>query len=122
MQQSSRRMDIPGIEAVCRQLAAEQDQDGFSWGELCLEDGDGAPIRVLSPTHDPEGFKTYFDDYIYQVWQYIASNGINPAWKVSKPTSTITSTKSGSTSRATAFSSIRKMATGWFHATSKVRP
>ena len=60
-------MDFPGVEAVCKQLAAEQEKDGFPWGELCLEDGDGAPIRVLSPTHDQEGFKAYFDDYIDKV-------------------------------------------------------
>jgi len=65
-----------GLEAVCRQLAAEQAKDGFPWGELCLDDGNGAPIRVLSPTHDSNGFKAYFDDYIDTVWQRIASNGI----------------------------------------------
>ena len=65
-----------GVKEVCRQLAAEQEQDGFPWSELCLEDGDGSPIRVISPQHDPNGFKNYFDGYIDQVWQYITSNGI----------------------------------------------
>ena len=65
-----------GVNELCRQLAAEQAQDGFPWGKLCLEDGNGAPVRVLSPNHDPNGFKTYFDDYIDKVWQHITSNGI----------------------------------------------
>ena len=65
-----------GVEEVCRQLAAEQQKDGFPWGKLCLEDGNGAPIRVLSPQHDLEGFKTYFNGYIDQVWQHITGNGI----------------------------------------------
>lgn len=63
-----------GAEEVCRQSAAEQERDGFPWGELCLRNG--APIRVLSTQHDPDGFKTYFDNYIDQVWQHITSNGI----------------------------------------------
>ena len=75
-QQNGRRMDFPGVEAVCKQLAAEQEKDGFPWGQLCLEDGDGAPIRVLGPQHDSEGFKTYFGGYIDKVWQHVASNGI----------------------------------------------
>jgi len=75
-QPNSRRMDFSGLEAVCRQLAAEQAKDGFPWGELCLDDGNGAPIRVLSPTHDQDEFKAYFDDYIDKVWQRIASNAI----------------------------------------------
>jgi hypothetical protein len=65
-----------GVKEVCRQLAAEQKKDGFPWGELCMENGNGAPIRVLSPQHNPDGFKTYFDSYIDQVWEHIASNGI----------------------------------------------
>jgi hypothetical protein len=65
-----------GVNEVCGQLAAEQEKDGYPWGELCLKDNNGNPIRVLSPQHNPEGFKTYFDDYINKVWQYIASNGI----------------------------------------------
>jgi hypothetical protein len=65
-----------GLKEVCRQLAAEQKKDGFPWGELCMENGNGAPIRVLSPQHNPDGFKTYFDSYIDQVWEHIASNGI----------------------------------------------
>jgi hypothetical protein len=31
---------------------------------------------VLSPQHNPDDFKTYFDSYIDQVWEHIASNGI----------------------------------------------
>jgi len=65
-----------GVGEVCRQLAAEQEEDGYPWGELCLKDDNEAPIRVLSPQHNPDGFKTYFDDYINQVWQYIANSGI----------------------------------------------
>lgn len=65
-----------GINEVCGQLKAEQQQDGFPWGELCLEDDNSAPIRVISPHHHPDGFKTYFDDYIDKVWQHITSNGI----------------------------------------------
>jgi hypothetical protein len=65
-----------GVQEVCGQLAAEQAKDGYPWGDLCLKDNNDNPIRVLSPQHNPEGFKNYFDDYIDQVWQYIASNGI----------------------------------------------
>ena len=65
-----------GVQEICRQLAGEQQKDGFPWGELCLDDGNGSPIRVLSPQHNPEGFKDYFDGYIDQVWQYIAGNGV----------------------------------------------
>lgn len=65
-----------GVEDVCGQLADEQNNDGYPWGELCLKDNNGRPVRVLSPMHNPDGFKAYFDDYIGQVWQYITSNGI----------------------------------------------
>ena len=65
-----------GVSEVCRQLAAEQQKDGFPWRGLCLEDGKGAPIRVLSPSHNPDGFKTYFDSYIDQVWHHITGNVI----------------------------------------------
>lgn len=65
-----------GVSEVCRQLAREQQRDRFPWGELCLDDGNNAPIRVLSPQHHPDGFKAYFDHYIDQVWQFITGNGI----------------------------------------------
>lgn len=65
-----------GVGEVCRQLADEQQKDGFPWSKLCLDDGSGAPIRVLSPQHNPDGFNTYFDSYIDQVWEHIASDGI----------------------------------------------
>lgn len=65
-----------GISETCRQLEVEQKNDGYPWGDLCLKDDDGNPIRIVSPQHIPEGFSTYFDDYIEQVWRYIASNGI----------------------------------------------
>jgi hypothetical protein len=60
---------VLGVKEVCRQLGAEQQED-------VLEDGNGAPIRVLSPQHNPDGFKAYCDGYIDQVWQHITTNGI----------------------------------------------
>jgi hypothetical protein len=65
-----------GVAEVCGQLADEQKKDGYPWGDLCLKDDDGKPIRVVSPQHSPDGFSDYFDNYIDQVWSYIASNGI----------------------------------------------
>ena len=67
---------LPGnvVKDVCRQSAAEQERVGFPWGELCLSNG--APIRVLSPQHDPDDFEPYFDNYIDQVRQHITTNGI----------------------------------------------
>lgn len=65
-----------GMAEVCRRLQGEQQNDGYPWGDLCLKDDDGKPVRIVSPQHSPQGFSTYFDEYIEQVWQYIASNGI----------------------------------------------
>jgi hypothetical protein len=65
-----------GVAEVCRQLEDEQKNDGYPWGDLCLKDDNGRPIRVISPQHNQDGFSGYFDDYIDQVWSYIAGNGI----------------------------------------------
>lgn len=65
-----------GVAEICRQLADEQKKDGYPWGKLCLKDDNGNPIRVVSPQHDPDSFDGYFDDYIDQVWQFIAKNGM----------------------------------------------
>jgi hypothetical protein len=33
-------------------------------------------MRVLSPTHDQESFKTYFDNYIDKVWPVVEISSI----------------------------------------------
>ena len=65
-----------GVKQVCDLLKDEEKQDGYPWSALCLGDGNGEPLRVLSPEHRPSGFTSYFDNYINQVWSRFGDDGI----------------------------------------------
>lgn len=65
-----------GIETICNKLKKEKYSDGYPWSDLCINDDNGSPLRVLSPQHNPSGFADYFDKYIDQVWAQLANGGI----------------------------------------------
>lgn len=65
-----------GISKLCQKLKEEEDKDKYPWSELCINDENGHPFRVLSPQHKADSFEDYYDEYIDQVWQSLAKTGI----------------------------------------------
>lgn len=74
-----------GVEAgsvgtVCSAMQSQTAADGRPWGSLCIAGSDGSPVRALSPTKytdlDSDGFATYWDDYVNQVWAKYTSEAL----------------------------------------------
>ena len=65
------------IASICNDLATQSKQDGQPWGDLCIQDSSGKPLRVIAPgdyiSVNSDAFSGYFDDYIEQVWWQYAS-------------------------------------------------
>jgi hypothetical protein len=69
----------PGaVSAVCNSLKAQGAADGQAWGDLCVTDSSGNPIRVLAPfdyvSLSNGAFSNYWTNYVNQVWSYYTTN------------------------------------------------
>ena len=66
------------VSSVCAALVAQTAIDGQPWNELCFENSDGTPLRVIAPgdyiSIDASAFEDYFTSYIEQVWTYYTTN------------------------------------------------
>ena len=59
-------------EEVCAKLRAQMLADGQPWDLLCVRDGRGRLIRIISPqmliSLNESAFEAYFDEYVDAVW------------------------------------------------------
>ena len=64
------------VTAICSELKAQGRKDGQPWGDLCMVNKAGKPLRVLAPSNyvasKPTAFKNYWTQYIDQVWTQYA--------------------------------------------------
>ena len=74
-------MTPDGLAHVSEGLTQQQQHDGKDWDKLITHHKDGGPLRVLSlnqaVTANPALFHGYYDQYIEEVWQHLASNPIH---------------------------------------------
>ncbi|KFH44846.1 Glucan endo-1,3-beta-glucosidase-like protein [Hapsidospora chrysogenum ATCC 11550] len=65
------------VAVICDALRRQEAADGRPWSALCMAGADGKPVRALSPTGysdiNPDGFRTYWDDYANRVWAKYAN-------------------------------------------------
>ncbi|WP_347239627.1 beta-1,3-glucanase family protein [Streptomyces sp. L2] len=71
--QSVSPLPTGALAAIASGLRAQHAADGAPWERLVVTDASGAVLRVMSPTHSPVGFGTYWDDYLNRVWSHFAS-------------------------------------------------
>lgn len=76
--QSAPGVSSNAVASVCSALQAQGASDGQPWGELCVTDSSGNPIRVLAPydyiSLSNSAFSSYWTSYIDQVWSYYTDN------------------------------------------------
>ncbi|KAK5728759.1 hypothetical protein LTR15_001898 [Elasticomyces elasticus] len=76
--QSARGLQPNAVADICSLLEAQSAQDGQPWGDLCLVDSSGNPLRVIAPSDyvasHPEAFSNYFTEYIDEVWTHYTTN------------------------------------------------
>lgn len=57
---------------ICDDLRRQGARDGRPWGKMCIANGAGAAVRVLSPRDytviDPHSFADYWDSYVNDVF------------------------------------------------------
>ncbi|KAG5982170.1 hypothetical protein E4U43_006479 [Claviceps pusilla] len=67
------------VQSICDSLRRPS-ADGRNWEALCIADGAGRPIRVISPNiyavMDPEDFKDYWQGYVDEVWQHFSNRNL----------------------------------------------
>lgn len=60
------------MKTICDEIRQQGSKDGRPWGRMCIADGSGNAVRVLSPNDytvlDPNGFANYWSGYVDQVW------------------------------------------------------
>jgi len=65
-------MKANGLDQVCQGLKDQSAKDGRRWGSLVVKSKDGHNLRALSPNSgillNPSWFKTYWNNYINEVW------------------------------------------------------
>ena len=64
------------LGSIASGLIAQHAADGAPWDQLVATDGSGNTLRVLSPTHSPTGFGSYWNSYVNNVWNHYASTGL----------------------------------------------
>lgn len=70
--QTAEGLSADAVSTICADLKAQGAKDGMPWGDLCMADSAGNPLRVIAPNlyvaSNPSAFQTYWDEYIDQVW------------------------------------------------------
>ncbi|KAJ3499694.1 hypothetical protein NLG97_g155 [Lecanicillium saksenae] len=60
------------MKTICDEIRQQGSKDGRPWGKMCISNGSGAAVRVLSPNDytvlDSNGFANYWNNYVNQVW------------------------------------------------------
>lgn len=65
------------VQQVCDRLRAQGGRSARRWAELCVTDGNGVPLRVISPavliSQQPDAFSAFFSRYVDRVWERFAT-------------------------------------------------
>ncbi|QIW95795.1 hypothetical protein AMS68_001313 [Peltaster fructicola] len=76
-QQTAKGLQPDSVSAICGLLKTQGSKDGQPWGSLCANDGNGKPLRILSPGNyisiNKDAYSTYWKSYVDQVWQKYTS-------------------------------------------------
>lgn len=66
------------VASICSALKAQGVKDRQPWGDLCMADSLGTPLRVIAPSDyvasNPTAFSNYWTEYIEEVWSHYTSN------------------------------------------------
>lgn len=75
--QVTKGLDSSAVSAICNGLVDQSNKDGRAWSSMCIANGSGQPIRVLSPNDyaviNPSDFENYWQGYVDQVWSQYGS-------------------------------------------------
>lgn len=86
--QTSNGLTANAVETICNDLYVQSLKDGQPWDKLCQKSTTGAPIRVIAPVKyidaNPNAFKSYWTDYINQVWLTYTSVPLTIDTQISK--------------------------------------
>ncbi|KAF2483248.1 glycoside hydrolase family 64 protein [Neohortaea acidophila] len=78
--QTAEGLSANAVSVICDALAAQAEQDGQPWGNLCLANSAGTPLRVISPNDfisiSPNAFQDYWSSYVDEMWTYYAKNNL----------------------------------------------
>ncbi|KAH6639982.1 glucanase B [Truncatella angustata] len=78
--QARKGLKAGAVESICKALNAQTAVDGQPWGDMCITDGSGNPLRILAPNMyariNGTAFQDYFDDYIEQVWSHYTTHNL----------------------------------------------
>ncbi|POR37066.1 Glucan endo-1,3-beta-glucosidase [Tolypocladium paradoxum] len=70
--QLTRGLAAGSVKKICDGLADQSKKDKYPWDRMCVANGAGQPIRVLSPDKydvmNPNDFKNYWTGYVDKVW------------------------------------------------------
>ncbi|KAI1127005.1 hypothetical protein F5Y10DRAFT_243685 [Nemania abortiva] len=71
------------VQNICNDLNAQNALDNAGWDKLCMTDGNGNALRVLSPNlyiaSNPTWQSDYYTSYIDEVWSTYASQDLTIA-------------------------------------------
>ncbi|MFC3578122.1 beta-1,3-glucanase family protein [Streptomyces yaanensis] len=68
--QSVSPLPTGALGSIASGLRAQHTADGAPWDQLVATDSSGGVLRVLSPTHSPTDFGSYWNSYLNSVWNY----------------------------------------------------
>ena len=68
------------VSAICSKLRAQSAKDGQPWGDLCMVDSSGNPMRVIAPSDhvasNPTAFVEYWNEYVDKVWTHYGTTNL----------------------------------------------
>ena len=78
--QTAQGVGPDAVSTICSALKTQAASDGQVWGDLCMVDASGNPLRVIAPSDyvasNPSAFSEYWNDYVEQVWTTYTSGGL----------------------------------------------
>lgn len=78
--QITRGLSADAVFALCEGLWNQTARDGYLWLGMCVVDGSGVPVRVLSPNYYQRvyavDFEDYWQAYVDEVWAYYEWNAL----------------------------------------------
>jgi Beta-1,3-glucanase len=71
--QSVNPLPAGALASIATGLRSQHTADGAPWDQLVATDSAGNALRIMSPTHSPTDFGSYWDSYLDQVWSTYAT-------------------------------------------------
>lgn len=89
---------VPGLVSnatalVCEALTEQANKDRYNWKDLCIWDGDGNLVRVISPgqflsLNATDPLNSYYDTYVDAVWDHYNKTNLTIYTQDSNPQAT----------------------------------